>query len=109
MKFPHPIKPHPAPAHPDRTPGSCTYTVTDTAAHRRYLAKDSQWRMHNIAKHVALMPNKSARQVYCEQVEKKLPLMAIGEAGNWMARFRRLVIWYWRGQRKLQQQTNVST
>jgi hypothetical protein len=103
MKFPHPIKPHPSPVHPDRVPGSCTYRVTDAVAHRRYLAKDSQWRLHNLARHCARLPNKTARESYVLEVEEKLPALDAGKKKRFMAKFRGVVVWYWRGQRKLQQ------
>lgn len=60
---------------------------------------DEMARVHNLAKRVALLPHKDARNAYVAEMAEKHRYKP-----EFMARFRRLVKWYWRSQRAKQRQ-----
>ena len=83
MNLPHPFNASPLPP-----AGDGNYSP----AWRRH---DERARVHNLARRVAMLPNKIARNDYLQEMAKKHP-------PHFLDRFRRLVRWYWQRQRQLQ-------
>lgn len=86
MRFPHPFN---AVRLPDAS------GATNCAS---WSAIDEKVRVHNLAKRVAMLPNKIARNDYVAELATKHK-----HKPDFIVRFKRLVKWYWRAQRKLQQ------
>ena len=59
----------------------------------RFQAIDGKCRMHNMARRIAMLPHKEARNMYLGEL-KMAPAL--------IERIKRLVRWYWRSQRKKQ-------
>jgi len=64
----------------------------------RWKRVDEKIRVHNLARKIALMAHKEARRDFVDGLEKHKP--------EFIARFKRVMTWYWRSQRKRQAQVN---
>ena len=64
----------------------------------RFQAIDSKCRMHNMARRIAMLPHKEARDMYWGE----LKMAPASMAPALIERLKRLARWYWRAQRKKQ-------
>jgi hypothetical protein len=65
-----------------------------------WIKLDGKIRVHNLARKVALIAHKDARR-------QMVMDLAQHHAPEFIERFKRLVAWYWRRQRRLQQQSKT--
>jgi hypothetical protein len=88
VKFPHPITPSQLPEHQG-------LSTMGRAQRREWAHLDGKVKTHNMAKRIALLPHKDARNSYVNE-------LAVKHHPETIARLKRLIVWYWRAQRKLQ-------
>ena len=65
-----------------------------------WIKLDQKIRVHNLARKVALIAHKDARRQVVMDLERH-------HGAVFIERFKRLVAWYWRRQRRLQQQSKT--